>query len=128
MARWIAALPAALIFYALGLALIGAAWKRVGGDASVSVMIAATLGTAAAAYAGIFVAPPQNRKVATYVFVGGFVLLSILFLLADLKHTVGNSYFVAGSIVGGLIVLLTRPIIELGRKDKPSVNGKSRHA
>ena len=131
MTRWIVAFPVAGFAYALGLALIGAVWKSVGVDASAAVMMAATLGTAAAAYAGILVAPPQNRKVATYVFVGVFVSLAALFLLANLiKHTsmVVNLNFTAGSVLGGLVVLWTRPIIELGRKDKPSSNDRGRRA
>ena len=125
--RWLIAVPAAILAGVIGLALVAVVWKSLAWNATNAQMAAATLGTIAAAYAGILVAPPQNRKIASYVFVGILVAVSIGFLLASLvEHTsmIANLNMVAGSIVGGFIVLRTRPLIELGRNDNSSRSDK----
>jgi hypothetical protein len=110
--RWVLAILAAAVAFILGFALVAVVWQHFGGaragDAGTSYMWAVALGTMAGASVGSFIAPPDQRKLSSRVFVGAVVATSAILLIVSLvDHTfkVTNAFDVMGSLLGGGISL-----------------------
>src|ERR1700761_7136600 len=108
--RWVIAAQAAAVAFIAGFVLFVMISQHIGGvgGAGVAYAWSVAFGTIAGAVVGSFIAPPDQRKLASRVFVGALVALLATYLIVSfVDHTFKftNALDVAGSLLGGGIVL-----------------------